>query len=320
MGRVSDAGRLVTAMQSPRDPDHQIADLADLQHGPVTRDQLAALGLTPQHIAHRIAIGRLIRLYRGVYAVGHTRLTREGRWMAAVLACGARAALSHGDAAALWELLPARGSVIHITTPSRSGRVPDRRRVRLHRIGTLTDDERTVSTGIPVTTPARTLLDLAPSLRPRALEDVIERMDRLSLFDLVAVRRCLGSHPRQSGAPKLRMVLERLTSTDARSPLEVAMLQLCDDYNLPTPLTNTSIAGFLVDFHWPGTDLIVETDGFAFHRTRTAFDADRERDQALALAGYRVIRFTYDQVTRRRRDTARRLHALLQRSGSVYDE
>lgn len=307
-------------MQSSRDPDHQIADLADLQHGPVTRDQLAALGLTPQHIAHRIAIGRLIRLYRGVYAVGHTRLTREGRWMAAVLACGARAALSHGDAAALWDLLPARGSVIHITTPSRSGRVPDRRRVRLHRIGTLADDERTVSTGIPVTTPARTLLDLAPSLRPRALEDVIERMDRLQLFDLVAVRRCLDAHPRQSGAPKLRMVLERLTSTDTRSPLEVAMLQLCDDYNLPTPLANTHIAGFLVDFHWPGTDLIIETDGFAFHRTRTAFDADRERDQALALAGYRVIRFTYDQVTRRRRDTARRLRALLQQSGSVYDE
>ncbi|HET6509199.1 MAG TPA: DUF559 domain-containing protein [Baekduia sp.] len=240
--------------------------------------------------------------------------------MAAVLACGERAVLSHGDAATLWDLLPSRGSVIHVTTPSRSGRVPDRGRVRLHRVGTLTDDERTVAAGIPVTTPARTLLDVAPSLRPRALEDVVERMDRLQLFDLVAVRRCLEAHPRQSGAPKLRMVLERLAGTDTRSPLEVALLQLCDDYNLPTPLANTTIAGFLVDFHWPGTDLIVETDGFAFHRTRTAFDADRERDQALALAGYRVIRFTYDQVTRRRRDTARRLQALLQRSGSLYDE
>jgi hypothetical protein len=310
-------------MQSSRDPDRQIAALATRQHGPVTRGQLQALGLTPQHIAHRIAIGRLIRIHRSVYAVGHPSLTREGRWMAAVLACGERAVLSHGDAAALWDLTPARGVVIHVMTPSRSGRAPDRRRVRLHRVGTLTDDERTVLAQIPVTTPARTLLDLAPSLRPRTLEEVIERMDRLALFDLVAVRRVLDTHPRQPGAPKLRMVLERLASApaaDTRSPLEVALLQLCDDYNLPTPLTNTLVAGHLVDFHWPGTDLIVETDGFAFHRTRHAFDADRERDQALALEGYRVIRFTYNQVTRRRRDTARRLRTLLRRSGSVYDE
>jgi hypothetical protein len=306
-------------MYGELDPDRRIAALAARQHGPITRSQLRSLGLTDDDVDHRLGIGRLIRLYRGVFAVGHTAMPREGRWMAAVLASGPGAVLSHGDAAALWDIAPARGTAIHVMTSSRSGRAPDRRRVRLHRVGTLTDDEKAVSARIPVTTPARTLLDLVPSLRPRALEDVIERMDRLSLFDLVAVRRCLDKHPRQSGAPKLRMVLERLAGSavaDTRSPLEVAMLQLCDDYNLPTPSANTYIAGFLVDFHWPGTDLIVETDGFAFHRTRTAFDADRERDQALALAGYRVIRFTYKQVTRRRRDTARRLRALLRQSGS----
>jgi hypothetical protein len=301
------------------DPDRQIAALATAQHGPIARSQLRALGLTDKNIDYRVAAGRLIRLYLGVYAVGQRAMPREGRWMAAVLASGPSAVLSHGDAAALWDLMPARGSVVHVMTPSRSGRAPDPKRVRLHRAGTLTDDERTVFAGIPVTTPARTLLDLAPSLRPRAIEEVIERMERLGLFDLVAVRRCLEAHPRQSGAPKLRMVLDRLASAavaDTRSPLEVAMLQLCDDYNLPTPLANTTVAGLLVDFHWPGTDLIVETDGFAFHRTRTAFDADRERDQVLALAGYRVVRFTYHQVTRRRRDTARRLRRLIAGSGS----
>jgi hypothetical protein len=306
-------------MYGELDPDHRIAALAARQHGPITRSQLRSLGLTDDDVDHRMAVGRLIRLYRGVFAVGQTAMPREGRWMAAVLACGPKAVLSHGDAAALWDLAPARGAVIHVTTPSRSGRDPDRRRVRLHRVGTLTEDEKAVFARIPVTTPARTLLDLAPSLRPRALEDVIERMDRLALFDLVAVRRVLHEHPRQSGAPKLRTVLDRLASAsvaDTRSPLEIALLQLCDDYNLPTPLANTLVAGFLVDFHWPGTDLIIETDGFAFHRTRTAFDADRERDQALALAGYRVVRFTYNQVTRRRRDTARRLRALLRGSGS----
>lgn len=277
------------------------------------------LGLTDKNIDYRVASGRLIRLYLGVYAVGQTAMPREGRWMAAVLACGPGAVLSHGDAAAHWDLMPARGSIIHVSTSSRSGRAPDRRQVRLHRVGTLTEDEKAVFARIPVTTPARTLLDLAPCLRPRAIEDVVERMDRLQLFDLVAVRRCLEAHPRQPGAPKLRAVLDRLADApvaDTRSPLEIALLQLCDDYNLPTPLVNTTIAGHLVDFHWPGTDLVVETDGFAFHRTRHAFDADRERDQALALAGYRVIRFTYDQVTRRRRETARRLRRLIAASGS----
>lgn len=303
-------------MRGQIDPDRQIAALATVQHGPISRWQLRELGLTDKNIDYRLAKGRLFRLYPGVFAVGQTAMSREGRWMAAVLTSGPGAVLSHGDAAALWDLAPSRGAAIHVTTSSRSGRVPDRRRVRLHRVGTLSDDEKTVCAGIPVTTPARTLLDLAPSLRPRALEDVIERMDRLQLFDLVAVRRCLEAHPRQSGAPKLRMVLERLSGTDTRSPLEVALLQLCDDYNLPTPRANTVVAGHLVDFHWPGTGLIVETDGFAFHRTRAAFDADRERDQQLALAGYRVIRFTYDQVTRRRRDTARRLRRLIATSGS----
>lgn len=316
---MSGPGRLSRDMYGELDPDRRIAALAARQYGPITRSQLRSLGLTDDDVDHRVGIGRLIRLYRGVFAVGQTAMPREGRWMAAVLACGSDAVLSHGDAATLWDLVPSRGSVIHVSTSSRSGRALDRRRIRLHRVGTLTEDEKTVFANLPVTTPARTLLDLAPSLRPRALEDVIERMDRLWLFDLVAVRRCLDAHPRQSGAPKLRAVLDRLAGAavaDTRSPLEIALLQLCDDYNLPAPRANTMIAGHLVDFHWPGTDLIVETDGFAFHRTRTAFDADRERDQALALAGYRVIRFTYDQVTRRRRETARRLRALLRQSRS----
>lgn len=306
-------------MEARSDPDRQIAALATRQHGPVARRQLEALGLSRQQIGHRVKAGRLIRLYPAVYAVGHASLTREGRWMAAVLACGPRAVLSHDDAAAHWAVLSASGTRIHVSTDARSGRVPDRRRIQLHRTGTLAADERATHAGVPVTTPARTLLDLAGRHRPRALESVIEHMDRLSLFDLVEVRRVLDAHPGGRGVPVLRQVLGSLTdrgAADTRSALEVAFLQLCDDHGLPTPVVNTPIAGFLVDFHWPGTTLIVETDGFAFHRTRTAFDADRERDQALTLAGYRVVRFTYGQVTRRRRETARRLSALLAVSGS----
>jgi uncharacterized protein DUF559 len=310
-------------MYGRSDPDHVIADTATMQHGPIGRAQLRAAGLTDDDIDYRVRRGRLIRLYPQVFAVGQRSMPREGRWMAAVLACGPRAVLSHGDAGALWDLVPVRGAVIHVTTSSRAGRVPDRRRVRLHRVGTLTEEETTVHDGIPVTTPARSLLDLSPSLRPRALEAVVERMDRLSLFDLVAVRRCLDAHPRQSGAPRLRAVLERLAGADVadtRSALEVAFLQLCDDHDLPTPLTNTVVAGFLVDFFWPDQNLIVETDGFAFHRTPTAFDADHDRDQQLTLAGYRVVRFTYNQVTRSRRETARLLRRILNGSGSRQPE
>jgi hypothetical protein len=301
-------------VQSFHDPDRRIGALATEQHGVVARRQLAALGLTPQHIAYRIDIGRLVRIYRGVYAVGHPRLTREGRWMGAVLTCGPQAVLSHADAAAHWELMPGRGVLIDVTTPVRSGRQPDRRRIRLHRIGTLTSHEVTVHDAIPVTTPARTLLDLASVLRPRQLEDAIAQADRLARFDLVAVRRVLDAHPRQHGAPALRGLLDRLAGTEVaatRSALEVATLQLCDDYGLPAPLANVQIAGFTVDFHWPGTNLIVETDGFAYHRMPTAFESDRDRDQVLMLAGYRVARFTYNQLTRQRAKSATRLRDLL---------
>ena len=234
--------------------------------------------------------------------------------MAAVLAGGRNAVLSHGDAAAAWGIAPPRGRLIHVTTPARSGRVPDRKRIRLHRVGTLRAWETTIHDGIPTSTVARTLLDLAPALRPRALEDVIAQADRLGLFDLVAARRCVDEHPRQHGAPALRRVLDDLEgvgAADLRSTLEVRFLQLCDDHGLPAPHANASVAGFMVDFHWRGTKLVVETDGFTYHSTPTAFEADRARDQALTLAGYTVVRFTYNQITREPEGCAHRLRRLL---------
>jgi uncharacterized protein DUF559 len=307
-------------MNGQTDPDRRIGEMAYRQHGAVARWQLVDLGLSDEMIEYRVHSGRLHRVLRGVFAVGHARLSREGRWSAAVLASGRRAALSHGDAAALWEIAAARGTVIHVSTPSRSGRAPAPGRIRLHRIGTLTADEVTTHDAIRVTTPARTLLDLAAVVRPRRLEEALAQADRLGLFDLVDVRRVLDAHRRQHGAPALRGLLLRLAGEEAaqtRSRLEVAMLQLCDDYGLPTPVANLAIAGLLVDFHWPGTDLIVETDGFTYHRMPTAFENDRERDQVLLLAGYRVARFSYNQVIRQRRRTAGRLHDLLVGSGSV---
>jgi hypothetical protein len=301
-------------MQGKDDPDRRLADFAALHHAVVSLAELRELGLGEGAIEYRLKIGRLHRRHRGVFSIGHEVLTREGRWRAAVLACGPRAVLSGADAAAHWGLMAARGQRFQVTTPARSGREPDRRRIALHRVGTLRAWETTIHDNIPTTTVARTLLDLAADLRPRALEDVIAQSNRLGLFDLVAARRCLDQHPRQHGAPALRHLLanlERAAPADLRSPLEVAFLQLCDDHHLPPPQANTTLAGFLVDFHWPGTTLVVETDGYAYHATPTAFESDRARDQALTLAGYTVVRFTYNQVTREPAECAARLHRLL---------
>src|SRR3954470_3803784 len=282
---------------SPRnDTDRQIAEIAAAQHGPIAHRQLRALGLSHEQIAYRLRVGRLGRRHPEVYTVGHPVLTREGRWMAAVLACGEDAVLSHGDAAALWGLVPSHGRLIHVTRPSASGRDPDPQRIELHRVRTLRPWECTLIDGIPATTPARTLLDLSPRLQPKAIEDVIAQMVRLQLFDLVAVRRCLAEHPRQHGAPRLRRVLSDLAGrdpADLRSILEVFLSQLCDDHGVPRPAPNARVAGLLVDFVWHERRLIVEADSYTYHSMPSAFERDRDRDQLLTLAGYTVVRVTY---------------------------
>jgi very-short-patch-repair endonuclease len=301
-------------MGTPDGPDQIIAAFADAQKGVTTRHQLLDAGLSSKQIAGRVRSKRLRPLYPGIYAVGHTRLRRDGLWLAAVWASGASAVLSHTEAAAHHALMASRDGVTHVTTPLRSGRNPDPERIRLHRVGTLQPWECTLIDGIPTTTVARTLLDVSADLRPRAIEDVIAQSNRLGLFDLVAVRRCLEAHPRQHGAPALRRVLEDLEGHDAadlRSKLEVLLLQLCDDHHLTAPIVNTQVEGILVDFYWPLKRLIVEADGYTYHSMPTTFERDRERDQTLTLAGYIVVRFTYRQITRQPRTVAKRVRRLL---------
>jgi hypothetical protein len=294
--------------------DHRIAAFAADHHAVASHAELRELGLGARAIEYRLAIGRLHRKYKAVYAIGHPLLTREGRWRAAVLACGAQAVLSHGDAAAHWGLMPAHGRLIHVTKPSTAGRDPDRTQIKLHRVGTLRAWEFTLSEEIPTTTVARTLLDLSPHRRPRAMEDAIAQANRLGVFDLLAVRRCLDEHPRQHGAPALRRLLDALAGTDAadlRSMLEVLLLQLSDDYQLPAPVANAQVEGCTVDFCWPTKRLIIEADSYTYHSMPSAFERDRERDQLLTLAGYTVVRFTYNQITRQRRAVADRVRRLL---------
>jgi very-short-patch-repair endonuclease/predicted transcriptional regulator of viral defense system len=280
--------------------DQEIARLATRQHGVVTRRQVEALGLTRSAVGRRAAAGRLHRIHRGVYAVGHPVLTRDGRWMASALAAGPGAALSHASAAALWEIRPTAATKTDVSVPRAGGRTK-RPGLRVHRVSHLARDELTTHHAIPVTTPARTLLDLASSLPRRALERALDQAEILELFDLRALRRVIDAHRGQRGAGALAAALEEhdAGTTLTRGELEEHFLALCDRRDIARPRVNARVAGLEVDFLFAARGVVVEVDGYRFHRTRKAFERDRERDALLAAAGHRVLRFSYDQVTSR---------------------
>lgn len=277
-----------------------IGALAAQQHGVVTRAQLTDLGLSDRAIDHRLDSGRVYRVHRGVYAVGHPRLTREGRWLAAVLALGDGAVLSHRSAAALWRIGTAerRPAPLEVTAPRDAAPRPG---IRAHR-SELDDAERTTRGGIPVTTPARTILDLAAVVGPRPLTRALEEAEALRLTRAAAVATLLARHPGRRGAANLRIVLARHdpAAGEARSELERRFLRLVRAAGLPPPSVNAlvRIGGRTIeaDLAWPEQRVIVELDGRAWHDTRAAFERDRARDRMLQAAGWRVIRVTWAQL------------------------
>jgi hypothetical protein len=265
--------------------DAEIGSLAGRQYGVVARRQLLVMGLTNEAIGRRVEAGRLHPIHRGVYAVGHTVLKAEGRWMAATLATGG--VLSHATAAAAWELLPV-GATIHVTVAGDAGR-KRRAGVRVHRSRTLEPCDTTTRNAIPLTTRERTIADLARTTAPRRLEQLVNKAhDRLDFGRL-----------RQLAPPSLQAVLTSYSLTLTRSELEERFIELCDDHGLPRPEVNTRIEGMECDFVWRDRRLIVEVDGFEFHRSRASFADDRERDVRLEVAGWRVLRFAYEHVVHR---------------------
>jgi very-short-patch-repair endonuclease len=272
-----------------------LAALAGRQHGVVGRDQLLALGLGDGAIKARLQLGQLHSIHRGVYSVGHGRLTVRSKWLAAVLASGDGAVLSHGSAAALWGLMRPRWSPVDIT--SSHGR-PGRDGIVLHR-SPLQDDERAVEARIPVTSVARTLLDLAGVLDGDSLQRAFEEADRLKLLQLPELERICARAGKRKGLPALRgLAAAAREPVTTRSPLEDRFAEFCRKHlaDLPAPLANVSILGHEADAYWPSHRLIVELDGFAYHRHRAAFESDRARDAAMQAAGYRVIRLTHRQL------------------------
>jgi hypothetical protein len=215
--------------------------------------------------------------------------------MAAVLACGEEALLSHRSAAALWGLAPYAGSWIDVTAPG-SRRAP-RDKLIVHG-GVVHPEERGVHDAIPVTSVARTLLDLAEIVDRRRLERAVEEAERLHLFDLRAVERaCERNRGRHGLRPLLALLPGLSPAPETRSVLERQFVAFCREAGLPTPVMNAEVAGFEVDALWPRAGLVVELDGYAFHGTRAAFERDRARDAALQVAGYRVLRLTHRRLT-----------------------
>jgi very-short-patch-repair endonuclease len=290
--------------------DVAIASIAARQHGVVSAAQLRETGLVPSRVADRVAAGRLHRIHRGVYAVGHSNLGNEGRWMAAVLACREPAVLSHQSAAELWEIRRPRarriaaaggrggGDPVHVTVPGDAGR-NRRRGINLHRAATLTPRDCTCHDGIPVTKPARTLADLRPVLSEAEFAAAIREAEflRLPIGDGIGRRSGSSEPPR------------------TRTELESHFLALVRRHRLPRPEVNVRIDRFEVDFLWRARRLVVEVDGWESHGTRSAFEEDRARDARLKLLGYEVLRFTWRQVEDDSRAVASTIRALLAARG-----
>jgi len=288
--------------------DHAIAALADAQHGVVSRTQLLAAGVTARQIQRRIQARRLRVVHRGVYAVGHRALTAEGIWMAAVLAAGEGAVLSHWSAASLWRMRRGRGPRTHVTCPRERRNRPA---ISSHQ-ALLPPDEVTIEQGIPVTTPARTQLDLAPLLPSPTLARMI---DADGSHDGTTLAALLERYPGRAGTAKLRAIIVK-PQPMTRSNLEANVLAMIERARLPPPQVNATVAGWEVDFAWPERRVIAELDTYATHGSPLAFERDRARDRKLTAAGWRVVRITDRKPQEAVSDLSRLLAASAGRSPS----
>jgi predicted transcriptional regulator of viral defense system len=272
-----------------------LAELASRQHGVVATRQLDALGYSKSSVAKAANVGRLHRLHRGVYAVGHRTLTWEGRCMAAVLASYPSVA-SHLSAAWLWGLMRSRPETLHVTC--RSPR-PGKRKFVVHHAG-LARADLARRDGIPVTSLSRTILDVAVTSRLRTVRRHIQLADDLKLFDLREMEDLLGRTKGHRGQAKVREALalyeERPVFT--RSSLERRFLEVVREAGLPEPAMNCFVAGYEIDAYWGDHRFGVELDVYDTHGSRLSFEEDRERDDALLHAGIETTRVTGPRLDR----------------------
>lgn len=303
--------------------DRPLAELAESQSGVASLDQLRGIGLTQRAAEHRVDQGNLHRVHRGVYAVGHRDIGRVGMLRAAVLACGEGAVISHGTAAAFWELQDHWPALVDVSGGRQAGRKIDG--VRCRRCRYPTPEEIVARDGVPCTSPARTLIDLAGMLGITSMRRRVERAAVLKLLDLGALERSIEEAKGRRGLPSLRAILEDWrtdggTVPDVRSEFEALVLPRLLAMGLPRPICNETLAiggeKLMVDFLWSTQRVIVETDGGGTHETPVAFQRDRRRDQILVAAGYRVARTTWAQIRDEFEAVVDRISRTLAQAGS----
>lgn len=285
--------------------DRALATLASDQHGLIATSQLMAMGFSERTITNWLARGRLVLVHRGVYRLGHDRLSKKARWRAATLAIGGRAALSHQSAGAAWDIHESVTAVVHVLTPPK---IKPRVGIRVHWSRWIEADHLTVLDGIPITSIERTLYDLADVTTERNLELAFNRAESIHGIDWNPVMEFAVRSIGRRGRRRFREVVSHFSdpSTVTRGKLEERLLGLCDRSGIPRPRCNVPIEvndhegrprWMTVDALWRDRALVVEMDSIRHHLGTLAFENDRRRDVALNVAGYRVLRFTWRQVT-----------------------
>jgi very-short-patch-repair endonuclease len=301
--------------------DAEVGRLAVAQNGVVTRDQLEGLGLNDQAIAKRVERRRLFRIHQRVYSLTPGVMTERGKFMAAVLACGPDAVLSHRSAAYLWGLVDSWRRPIDVTAPNRRGRSPEG--VAAHRDRSLQPIDKTTVHGVPCTSVARTLLDFAAVAPEWEVRKVVAQAEVLRLLDKPKLRALLKRSRRRRGVARLRLILDTIhpQTKRTRSELERLFLEMCAKQDVSSPEVNVWLDApngkrYQADFLWRDTRLIVEADSRRFHDTDSSFVSDRKRQQQLELAGWRVSRCTWEEVEREPRRLALTIQGLMaQRQG-----
>jgi putative AbiEi antitoxin of type IV toxin-antitoxin system/uncharacterized protein DUF559 len=291
---------------SSRVIDAAIAAVAGKQQGNITRAQLLDLGVGDGGIAWRVSIGRLFRVYRGVYSVGRRPITIQEWASAAVLACGSGAALSHGSAMTLWGYWRSWDNPYEVTV------VGDRRTkgIRVHRSTTLQWRDVTKQLGIRVTTPAQTALDMSPRLSDKALKRVVNNMINSLWANEDQFADTLARHPHAPGATRIAKLIG-LEGTPTRSGWEDDFPIFCQKYGLPAPVMGQPLFGYIVDALFVEAKVIVELDSWPFHKGKIPFENDRERDAVALTRGYVTVRVTEERLEERPDQEAQRLHKIL---------
>ena len=282
-----------------REATAAIRALAERQHGVAATWQLLQLGISEDIVRSRRNGALLVPIFQGVYALGHQRLTREGRWMSAVLACGPGAVLSHFSAGHLWGVCGSYGP-IEVLRQSGGFHPKGHRGVRLHQTRRLELWELTVERGVPVASMERVLLDLAAQTDAKRLERILVHSYKRDDFSWSRLARILKRTRGRKGAGKLRRIVLEVEpeALETKSVSEVDFLALCRRSNLPTPAVNVLVEGHLVDFLWSTPKVVVETDSWSHHGDRPTFEKDRQTDVDLIAAGYEVHRATYKMLER----------------------